>query len=63
VLVALDAEFVKMCATAIDPAGRLLRAPPVQAFYTIRSETQLQAARSGKPASATLQGVNFVHAE
>src|SRR5450631_2481273 len=44
VLVALDAEFAKMYATGPRPSippERLLRALLLQAFYTIRSETQL----------------------
>src|SRR5450631_247435 len=44
VLVALDAEFAKMYATGGRPSippERLLRALLLQAFYTIRSETQL----------------------
>jgi hypothetical protein len=44
VLVALDAEFAKIYATSGRPSippERLLRALLLQAFYTIRSETQL----------------------
>jgi len=44
VLVALDGEFAKIYADGGRPSiapERLLRAPLLQAFYTIRSETQL----------------------
>ena len=44
VLVALDAEFAKIYAASGRPSippERLLRALLLQAFYTIRSETQL----------------------
>jgi transposase len=44
VLVALDSEFTKIYADSGRPSippERLLRALLLQAFYTIRSETQL----------------------